>query len=202
MHRPFESFIALMKVVKAPPCGDAGLIARADAIREAYSCRKSADAIYIALAEYLESMGKSELVTFDTGIESQARTNARLRMSKSFQLLDFSNFRANPKKSPFSNCPTTFLRCSFLTLRFQPWPRIWPSMRHCSCKPRLALLARFCACGNGPNRQSYSAPVVGWRKMWNGLHARQMPFRSLPVEWRWYGVTRQGMLALQLGVEL
>ena len=48
-----QDFHALMGRVLPPPNGDGALILRTDAIRGAYSCRRSADGVYIALAEEL-----------------------------------------------------------------------------------------------------------------------------------------------------
>ena len=45
-----KSFEAQMKAVLPPPDGDAGLIAKAEEIRQGYGCGRSTDSIYLALA--------------------------------------------------------------------------------------------------------------------------------------------------------
>jgi predicted nucleic acid-binding protein len=67
---------AAMALILTPPGGDASLIARAEQIRSGYSCRRSADSFYIALAEQLTGLGPTELLTFDSGQRSQAATMA------------------------------------------------------------------------------------------------------------------------------
>src|SRR5271166_3204870 len=44
--------------------------------RSGYGCSRSADGIYIALAEDLTARGTAELVTFDTGMPNQVAANA------------------------------------------------------------------------------------------------------------------------------
>ena len=51
-------------------------MARAEAIRAGYSCRRSADGIYIALAEQLTAVMPTTLLTFDQDMKSQAAKNA------------------------------------------------------------------------------------------------------------------------------
>jgi predicted nucleic acid-binding protein len=71
-----DSFLDQMKAVQPPPNGDAALIARAEQIRSGYSCRRSADGIYIALAEELSQLVTTELLTFDADLPKQAARNA------------------------------------------------------------------------------------------------------------------------------
>jgi len=59
-----------------PPDGDASLILDAERIREGYGCSRSADSLYIALAERLAASGPAELLTFDVGQVSHAATAA------------------------------------------------------------------------------------------------------------------------------
>jgi predicted nucleic acid-binding protein len=59
-----------------PPSGDLALTHRAEQIRGTYGCSRSADGIYIALAEQLAQTGPAELVTFDTGMQQQAEVAA------------------------------------------------------------------------------------------------------------------------------
>ena len=65
-----------MNAILAPPSGEAALIARAEEIRSSYGCSRSADGLYIALAEELAQTGAAELLTFDTGIVNQVARNA------------------------------------------------------------------------------------------------------------------------------
>jgi len=68
----------LMARVLPPPSGEASLILRADQIRGSYGCGRSADAIYIALAEELSQTYTTRLLTFDQGLPKQAAQNAPL----------------------------------------------------------------------------------------------------------------------------
>lgn len=70
------SLETLMRAVSPTPNGDASLIARAEQIRGTYGCRRSADGIYLALAEELTNARTAEIVTFDAGMETQAKTNS------------------------------------------------------------------------------------------------------------------------------
>jgi len=65
-----------MTIINSPPNGDGSLVARAEQIRSGYGCSRSADGIYIALAEDLTARGTAELVTFDTGMPNQVAANA------------------------------------------------------------------------------------------------------------------------------
>jgi len=69
-------FEALMKNIEPPPNGDAALIRRADQICTGYGASRSADAVYIALAEELSLTYATRLLTFDRGIPNQAARNA------------------------------------------------------------------------------------------------------------------------------
>lgn len=62
--------------ISPPPNGDFSLAARAEAIRQSYGCSRSADGIYIALAEQLAQQGPTEVLTFDQGMVNQAAKNA------------------------------------------------------------------------------------------------------------------------------
>jgi predicted nucleic acid-binding protein len=70
-----QAFIALMRAVNPPPSGDRGLIKRAEEIRGALGCSRSADGVYLALAEELGRVTSAEVVTFDNGMKSQATAN-------------------------------------------------------------------------------------------------------------------------------
>ena len=70
-----QSLETFMSAVLPPPSGDASLIARAEQIRGAYGCSHSADGLYLALAEELAKTGPTEIVTFDAGLEKQAKQN-------------------------------------------------------------------------------------------------------------------------------
>lgn len=65
----------LMRAVLPTPNGDWSLIARAEQIRGASGCSHSADGIYVALAEELAKTRTTEIVTFDAGMEAQAKKN-------------------------------------------------------------------------------------------------------------------------------
>lgn len=71
-----HSLIAYFAAIFPPPTGDASLIARAEEIRAGYSCRRSADSLYIALAEELSQSVPTELLTFDEDLPKQAARNA------------------------------------------------------------------------------------------------------------------------------
>ena len=56
--------------------GDLPLVGRANQISAGYGCSRSADAIYIALAEELAKTGPTTLLTFDRGVQTQAKIHA------------------------------------------------------------------------------------------------------------------------------
>ncbi|MGO9599350.1 MAG: type II toxin-antitoxin system VapC family toxin [Isosphaeraceae bacterium] len=65
-----------MGMILPPPNGEASLVIRAEQIRSGYGCSRSADGIFLALAEELAATRTCRLLTFDTGFKGQARTNA------------------------------------------------------------------------------------------------------------------------------
>jgi hypothetical protein len=67
------SLETLMKAVLPTPNGDASLIARAEQIRGTHGCSHSADGIYLALTEELTKTRTAEIVTFDAGMDNQAK---------------------------------------------------------------------------------------------------------------------------------
>ncbi len=69
-----ENFQDQMKAVKT--ISDADLIKRSFEIQQSYGCSRSADSIYIALAEHLAKSSTVEIVTFDGGLVNQAAKNA------------------------------------------------------------------------------------------------------------------------------
>lgn len=72
-----EDFAALMGMFLPPPVWDGLLIERAEAIRGSYTCRRSADGMYIALAETLTVTGRpTVLLTFDVDMYKQAAVHA------------------------------------------------------------------------------------------------------------------------------
>jgi predicted nucleic acid-binding protein len=71
-----NDFQALMAGVLPPPNGEASLILRAAQIRASYGCSRSADALYIALAEELSQTYTTRLLTFDQDLPKQAAQNA------------------------------------------------------------------------------------------------------------------------------
>jgi predicted nucleic acid-binding protein len=69
-------FEAVMVNILPPPDGEISLIARAEAIRTGYGCSRSADGIYIALAEALARTVPTVIVTFDQDMQNQVTRNA------------------------------------------------------------------------------------------------------------------------------
>ena len=65
-----------MALIAVPNNGDASLLPRAEEIRSGYGCSRSADGLYIALAEELAKSGTAELLTFDKGTVNQVANNA------------------------------------------------------------------------------------------------------------------------------
>lgn len=59
-----------------PPGGEGALIVRSAEIRAGYGCSRSADSIYIALAEMLAQERPTVLLTFDQGLPNHAAANA------------------------------------------------------------------------------------------------------------------------------
>jgi predicted nucleic acid-binding protein len=55
---------SFMGVINPPPNGDRSLVSRAEQVRASYGCSRSADGLYVALAEELGAMGTAELLTF------------------------------------------------------------------------------------------------------------------------------------------
>ncbi len=71
-----EFFENYMTAILPPENGEASLIKRAEEIRETYGCSRSADSLYIALAEELTTKRITELLTFDKGFINQTGKNA------------------------------------------------------------------------------------------------------------------------------
>jgi predicted nucleic acid-binding protein len=71
-----QDFYDFLGFVLPPPNGERSLVLRAEAIRGSYTCRRSADGIYIALAEELTAMKPTELLTFDEDMVKQAAKHA------------------------------------------------------------------------------------------------------------------------------
>ncbi len=69
-------FETLMQNILPPPDGESSLVARAEAIRTSYGCSRSADGIYIALAEKLAIDRPTIILTFDQDMHKQAARNA------------------------------------------------------------------------------------------------------------------------------
>ena len=65
-----------MRGILPPPLGEAVLIERAEQIRGSYGCTRSADSLYIALAEHLAQTRRTEFVTLDTAIPAWAASAA------------------------------------------------------------------------------------------------------------------------------
>jgi predicted nucleic acid-binding protein len=74
-----ESLVDLTSLLRSTlsmPYGDASLIQRAAAIRGSYTCKRSSDSLYIALAELLPQTRSTVLLTFDKELPKQAAANA------------------------------------------------------------------------------------------------------------------------------
>ena len=69
-------FQTTMTSIHPPPNGDRTLIARAEQIGNDYGCSRSADGLYIALAEELSQTRQTVLLTFDQATPNQAARNA------------------------------------------------------------------------------------------------------------------------------
>jgi predicted nucleic acid-binding protein len=69
-------FHALLSFISPPPQGEISLVLRAEAIRGNYTCYRSADGLYIALAEELAQTRTTILLTLDEGMQKQAAKNA------------------------------------------------------------------------------------------------------------------------------
>lgn len=71
-----EFFENYMSAILPPENGEVSLIKRAEEIRETYGCSRSADSLFIALAEELSQTRTTELLTFDKGFINQTVKNA------------------------------------------------------------------------------------------------------------------------------
>jgi len=71
-----QAFHNLMGFISSPPDGEISLVLRAEAIRGSYTCRRSADGLYIALAEALTRTRPTVLLTLDADMPKQAAKNA------------------------------------------------------------------------------------------------------------------------------
>lgn len=70
------TFRRTMMTVLSPPNGDTALIQRAEQIGNGYGCSRSADSIYIALAEELTLTRPTILLTFDREMPKQVARKA------------------------------------------------------------------------------------------------------------------------------
>ncbi|MCX6379919.1 MAG: hypothetical protein NT023_10660 [Armatimonadetes bacterium] len=75
-RRAVKDFHTLYGFILPPPNGEADLIFRAETIRGDYTCYRSADSIYIALAQALSETRPATLLTLDEGLQKQATRNA------------------------------------------------------------------------------------------------------------------------------
>lgn len=71
-----QSLSIRMAAILPPPNGESSLIRRANQICDSYGASRSADAIYIALAEELSQTYTVRLLTFDRDLPKQAARNA------------------------------------------------------------------------------------------------------------------------------
>jgi predicted nucleic acid-binding protein len=74
--RAIQHLLIRMRGILPPPQGDAALIERAEQIRGNCGCSRSADGLYIALAEELTRTRPTELVTFDAAMPAHAAVTA------------------------------------------------------------------------------------------------------------------------------
>ena len=65
-------FEILMQSILPPPLGEASLVLSAQAVGAGYGCSRSADGIYIALAQQLAQNRLTVLITFDKALSHQA----------------------------------------------------------------------------------------------------------------------------------
>jgi predicted nucleic acid-binding protein len=76
-HRHAVSdFHTLLNFILPPPQGEISLVLRAEEIRGNYTCYRSADGLYLALAEELSQARTTILLTLDEGMQKQAARNA------------------------------------------------------------------------------------------------------------------------------
>lgn len=69
-------FQRTMSSVSAPPGDDSALITRAEQTSSGYGCSRSADGIYIALAEELQLSGPVTILTFDRNMPAHPAAKA------------------------------------------------------------------------------------------------------------------------------
>ena len=70
------AFEVLMNIIQPPLSGEVSLVRRGYKIGDSYGCSRSADAVYLALAEELTKIRPTVLLTFDQGVPNQAAKNA------------------------------------------------------------------------------------------------------------------------------
>ncbi len=91
-----------MGMLQAGPSGDFALTARSEQIRSGYGASRSADGIFLALAEELTAMRVTEVLTFDTELPNQARKNA-----PTVAVRVLSTVPPSPPASSAATTPTT-----------------------------------------------------------------------------------------------
>jgi len=70
-----DIFTDCMQFVETPD-DESSLIKRAVEIRSGYTCKRTSDSFYVAVAEELSKSRVSEIVTFDKGLRSQIAKSA------------------------------------------------------------------------------------------------------------------------------
>ena len=75
-EKAISTFEVLLSSLLSPPDGESVLIHRAYEIAKSYGCSRSADAVYIALAEELTRVRPTVLLTFDQDLPKQAARHA------------------------------------------------------------------------------------------------------------------------------
>ncbi len=94
-----------MGMLLPPPSGDFSLTARAEQIRSGYGASRSADGIFIALAEELTASRTTEILTFDTELSKQAMKNAPTVSVRVLTTVALS--AARPAAAPAATPPPT-----------------------------------------------------------------------------------------------
>lgn len=67
-----QDFRMILSFIQPPPDDEVSLVLRAEQLRGSYTCRRSADGLYIALAELLTQSNQTTLITFDADMQKQA----------------------------------------------------------------------------------------------------------------------------------
>lgn len=102
-QQAIEDFALFMSMVNSPPGGDGSLVRRVAGVRGTYTCRRSADGIYIALAEALATSYRTVLLTLDENMAKQSACFARNHCS-SFDSLNEQRFICRQRRGGSWRC--------------------------------------------------------------------------------------------------